>query len=616
MLRLEKKKGKAFLWDMRLTAEAAKHLINGLSHILYMVHPTDFGKAEQETFKRTYRASAGYTQPRAGLSNAPRHKYRHSDKVVRKLSLANIFGLNRKKPEPAPAPEPVIVPYPWTTAYAHAFEKRRKRSHSRRPMPVTPKKTSSVATTRDRVLEMVFQIGKRINTWEFWLGFGFGLATRLSTRILIMETFSEMPDYATMVSFIACAVAGLTAGMAAHLIRAFYRNATRVPGAPKELYFSRPMFEAALIGLLGGMFGGCATNFSTLVARSSAFTVGMATGAAASIFHSVVKNGWRTDDGHFAWERLVFQSAIYTFAGGILGVVSADLLGSSDSIASVPTGGSDSILYLRPSRPIGPEACGTDQCFAPPPPMEAQPQMPLQMALPPLPPPPAEEVIRITIHERGHAPSGHHGPRISKPHVAPRKEELCYPAKHVKHVKHLKHLKPPKEPAEIIIRRTIVPAQLPPIPPPQTVMPPPGMPPQYFAPLEPPSGPPPEMPVRPMFNPCETGECGGEPCYDSEAINLQGPCSDPSMPCVERVSFNDEGLATRAVLEPADRQVTHPYYEFRRDPEDMRLANWNVKEQGNLIPARGTENAGELSLVMPLANNKTLALASSAPRPA
>ncbi|MDD4617032.1 MAG: hypothetical protein PHW76_07990 [Alphaproteobacteria bacterium] len=609
MLRLEPNKGKAFLWDMRLLGKAAKLYVSNARQARGVTCSSAFAQAVGEVFLRKGSVPQN-DEPKAAktLSKAPKNSFRHRDFVICRLSLANLFRRSRKTSEESP------VRFPWAESYALAAAQ----SLNRTCKSAAPK--SAATRVMKSGLEIAFRIGQRINTCEFWLGFGFGIATRLLTRAMMLDAFPPSPDHATAFGISASAIAGVAAGVVACLVRALYRNAQRKPGAPKEAYCSRLLFESALMGLLGGIFGGCATNFGTLLTRSSAFAVGTATGATASIVHAVMKENWRHKDGGLGWEKFAFQSAVFSLAGGVLGIVSSDLFGSTSSAAaSTPVGGADSILYIN-SPPDRPEFCGTDQCWLPPRMLEP-PQRAAIPAMPVVPALPAEEVIRITVPEH-HAPA-HHPPKApcaAKHPVIPKKETLCYPEKHVKHVKHIKHLKA-KEPTEIIIRRTIIPAPIP-VPPPEAVTPQ-GVPMHSFAPIEiPPRG---EMPAREMppmreppprgFNPCETGMCGDEPCYDSGAINLKGPCADPRMPCVERVSFNEDGEATKAVLEPASNWISRPYYEMERSPEEMRRTNWNTREQGNFIPARGSEGTGQLSLVVPVVNNRTLTLASLNPAP-
>lgn len=83
-------------------------------------------------------------------------------------------------------------------------------------------------------LDILHQIRNRVNTHEFWLGFGFGVATRTATRLAILAAFPETPRLATAASFVACAGAGLATSAITHLVRTYYRNSKLPKGAEKE----------------------------------------------------------------------------------------------------------------------------------------------------------------------------------------------------------------------------------------------------------------------------------------------------------------------------------------------------------------------------------------------
>jgi hypothetical protein len=144
------------------------------------------------------------------------------------------------------------------------------------------------------------------------------------------------------------------------------------------------------------------------------------------------------------------------------------------------------------------------------------------------------------------------------------------PVKHVRHVKPIKHVKP-----------HVVPK--PPLPLPERVI------------IQQP--PPQPLPPLPVVDPCDGGLCG-EPCEPHAQIDLQGPCADPLTPCVQRVSFNEEGIATKVVLEPQMIQQQGPYFEIHRVPE-ARMAGWNEASRNITTASNTVSDTTEVSLVVP-----------------
>jgi hypothetical protein len=637
MLRLENTTGKAFRWDMQPTKEFARRLMRELPLFL---RPSlaEFAKAKHEfAHKRlqtlppakTVDPKKRKTTQAAMLKESPEHCYRQRDSV--RPPRLRIFEWFSDITRNLAGKKAIITgPLPWAGCYSP----RKTRAHV---MYFNWMKRHSEGLTRvKRQASSLFsQIMCRIQTPEFLLGFSSGLATRVGTKIAILSALASSKDLMLASSFIACAGAGLAAGIITFLVRTKYRNLKAPASAVKEKYWSRQLLESAVIGLLGGLVGGASTSAGGLIARSSTFVIGTAVGISAGLFRAVVKGDWRKE-GRVNWEQLAYRSVVFGVIGGALGVVSGDLFGSKVSIAaSTPVTGEDSVIYVPPPEPSSlPEVCGTDQCYAPPepPPPPAQP-----MATPVIPVVPQEEIIRIRVPAEHHEP-----PRVPHHPKVPSRERLCYPerprvAKQVKHLRHLKHAKPPPEPIDIVIRRILMTPVAPgapavPMTPAVQVMPsapvgpvmqgapmPPVSPMHMYGPGGPQHAPPPafrEMPPIERYNPCEDGECGNEPCYDSSALDIKGPCSDPNTQCVARVSYNDDGEATRAVLEPHAFKTARPYFEITHSPEDLRIANWNNETQGTLIAGNGGR-PGELSLVVPVLNNRTLAFAGNmAPRPA
>lgn len=443
---------------------------------------------------------------------------------------------------------------------------------------------------------------KHINSPEFWLGMAFGAATRISTRIAIIAAFSSTPKMAVAAGFAACAIAGVAAGIVTHFVRTMFRNSKKSDRQEKEKYWNRTLLDVAIIGLFGGLLGGCVTNAGVVIVRASSFAVGASVGIAAGVFHAGIKSFMvsRTQDASAGWSKLVFQGAAFGAIGGVLGVISTDIFGVHSSVAA-PTGVSGDVIYLHPSagsnvlNPCGPYACGGTAPIAPAV-IPQPPSAPLVVIQPPPVVAPHEVVSTIKappVHHVAHHVTHHHHHRVVpcvKEHVA---------VHHVAKARHLKHVIHTKTAPQVVEKYFIIREASP--PPPQTplviinqsVLPQPVV--------------SPPVPVQPLhIDPCATGNCEA-PCDTISQLNVKGPCADPNMPCVERVSFNESGEATKVVLEPRAAHAASRYAEVVNHQVAAGTTNWGKGASG----PEHDPGAYKVSVIMPFVNN-----AAAIPMPA
>lgn len=417
---------------------------------------------------------------------------------------------------------------------------------------------------------------KRLSTWEFWLGFGFGAVTRVVAKIVILTAFSSvvLPRSA---SFVACAVAGLLAGVVTHAVRVAYFNRKRPTGTPEAPFYGMGLLESSMIGWLGGMLGGITTNANFLTAGLSTFAIGAFAGGVIGMLRAFVRADWRAKQGGAIWEGLAFQGAVFGAFGGILGVVSANLFGPSVSVAaSAPVAHAGEVVYTNLEPRIDPY-CG-DECTPRPLPPPPEP-VPVPVVTP------QEEVIHATapkqvthVHHHHH----HYHTRQAKHHLPLHKKNECLPEKprvrpvvRRPHVARHAELVEYKAPVEKIVPTPMIRQTLPPQP----------------------------------VDPCVWGECAPR-CDNANMLYIKGPCGDPDTPCAERISFNEDGEATKAVLEPAPFRANKPYYEITRGGASSGGYASKAVDL-NYEPGRYASNdSGEarVSLVVPITNNGTLAL--------
>ncbi|MDR3424668.1 MAG: hypothetical protein P4M13_06265 [Alphaproteobacteria bacterium] len=435
----------------------------------------------------------------------------------------------------------------------------------------------------NHVSEVMNQFWNYICTYEFWLGFAFGLVTRIMTQFAILSAFPSRQANATIPSFLACAAAGMIAAIVTYLVRTGYRNAKLQQGGAKGTYWGRHLFEYALFGLSGGVLGGCVTNAGAIMARSGNFAIGAALGIAIGIYRATGK-GARVRQANMDWGNLAFQSVLFGAVGGVLGVVSADLLSSHVSVAaSVPVGGAGSVVYLQPSDA---HAQGyyygnpCDTCGAPPPPpVLVQPQ---PIYIQPAPVVVQEVVHPVQLHHIAHHHVHHHKAACAPPPAEAYHYKLCYPAKHVKHIRHHVHHVHHKAPPPVVEQVIIQPATL---PPPVVVQP-------HVVPLS-----------QPHYNPCDMGRCADPRCGDTSQIYIKEQFR--SARYVERVNFNSSGEAKSVTLEPSDIPASKPYYEVWHDHGVASNAAQNAS-----VASNSATDATKVSLVVPLAD-RTLALAGA-----
>jgi len=442
-----------------------------------------------------------------------------------------------------------------------------------------PAQTHVPETTENHVAGIRNRLWGRIILPEFWLGLVFGAATRIATKLAIMRFFAGTPRFAIVAGFIACACAGVAAGIVIHLVHTRYRNSRTARGEEKENYTGNPLFESAVIGLFGGTLGGYVMIAGAIIAKAGSLAFGATAGVAAGLLHVGVTK-YKTSSDHqqaeLGWGKLAFQSAAFAAIGGICGVISADIFGIHGSIAApVPVGEADTVIYVHPSVSSNmPELCPTDT-YGPPPPIPqaiVAPLAPVQSVTVEMPEAPhiittpAPHPVHHVVHHRvPHNPCK--APKVTHKHI----------------VKHVHHRKPVEE--ITIIKQPVQPLPLP-LPPPQVIMPTPVA--------------PPPIPI----DPCETGLCA--PHCNTSQLDIKGPCADPHTPCVEKISFNEKGEATSAILEPRAGNTHGPYFEIET-PTGTKIASWGSAAKDVVLSANAVEGASKVALVMPFGNAGTTA---------
>ncbi len=482
------------------------------------------------------------------------------------------------------------------------------------PQAKSDNKTSPTVQPKHSAIRVIAsRLQHHLTSAEFWLGVVFGAATRISTRMLIFAAFQDSPGLGAAVGFLACAVAGVLAGMVTYLVRTRYRNA-RAKGIELEPYWCKGLFESALIGLFGGMIGGYAVNASAVISQSSGLAIGATAGVAAGVIHAGVKiyGAAPSQRSKMRWSKFVFQSALFGVFGGALGVTFGELLGTNASVAaSVPVGEAGSVIYVPPASPTQPVSDFCRDCGHPPPPPQQPIAAPVQTVhVAPVEPQDAgHKLVEKQAPQPKHQPSRPHAHKHLKTHTKTHTHEHTHRhthahkhphhveshAKKITKVRHLKKLRP----AIKMDDRYIVldkPKYL--TPPPQAVQPPPPV--KVI------------MPPPPPVDPCDVGHCA--PSCDTVKIDVKGPCSDPSVPCVQKVVFNADGEATKVVLESRVMHAAEPYYEIE-SPKGVTAVNWRHAGQSVANAMRANDENIKVSLLMPIANNATLALANAGPMP-
>jgi hypothetical protein len=78
------------------------------------------------------------------------------------------------------------------------------------------------------------------------------------------------------------------------------------------------------------------------------------------------------------------------------------------------------------------------------------------------------------------------------------------------------------------------------------------------------------------------------------------------MPCVERVSFNDDGDATKVVLEPRTSNRTGAYFEATPH-RNNNMTSWNKATRAVTFASNNDSNTSKVSLVVPFSGAGSLA---------
>ncbi|HAX92085.1 MAG TPA: hypothetical protein DCY07_07770 [Rhodospirillaceae bacterium] len=476
--------------------------------------------------------------------------------------------------------------------------------------------------------EIKTRLKTQLQSPEFWLGVAFGVVTRLMTKFAIAAAFPTRPDLETVVSFVACAGAGITAGIVTHLVRTFYRNSKVAAASERDRYAGRALIESAVIGLFGGILGGYATNVGTVIVRAGSFAVGASVGVAAAVLHTSVMRmkAAQAERAKPGWGRLTIQGAFFGAVGGILGVVSEDAFTIHSSVAApVPVGDAGSVIYTPPATAYVPDYCGTGGC-GPPPPLQPPPQLVIVPAEPvhpvvaaPQEPQPAAKApvqhkepvqhkapTKHTAARPHHHHPHHHHPHHHHPHARPAHQQVSQPKQHIT-PKRIHHYHRPKITLTPVEHNVVVdrPGYL--VPPPHA----------YPAPQVVTTPPPPQIimtPPAPPVDPCETGACASPGCAPVNQVIIQGPCADPGTACVEKVSFNEKGAVTKVVLQPHPTRVTTPYFEVE-PAKPTKVASWSNAARGVAQASRAAPDASRVALIMPFVHPTAQPLIDAAPTP-
>ena len=182
------------------------------------------------------------------------------------------------------------------------------------------------------------------------------------------------------------------------------------------------------------------------------------------------------------------------------------------------------------------------------------------------------------VHHKAHARVHHH-------------KKLCPPDSKAKHIKHVRHVKPHKL-ALTPVEKNVVLDQ------PGTLQPPP----QQFV------APPPVAAPPPVVDPCATGHCAPS-CETNTPLDIKGPCGDPGTSCVERISFNEDGVATKAVLEAQTSNAHSPYFEVEA-PKGTQVTGWDKAARNVVLVSNEDTDDIKVSLVVPLVKHVAAALAA------
>jgi hypothetical protein len=231
--------------------------------------------------------------------------------------------------------------------------------------------TSAPRENKNNHANFLIKLKEQISSPEFWLGILTGIMTRVTIRLAIEASFSPASKAdlrSTLVSVIACASAGVAAGMITYLARALYRNAKIAEKNKKEKYGNANLVRSALAGLIGGAFGACVIVLGGLIARASMLAVGVTAGALLGLPYALAvspkqSNSRQAATGRGKW---AFQCATFGAAGGVLGVISADLLSAHNAIVASVSEASIPLNIASSAAPL-PDACAAGSCAAPAP---------------------------------------------------------------------------------------------------------------------------------------------------------------------------------------------------------------------------------------------------------
>ena len=426
---------------------------------------------------------------------------------------------------------------------------------------LTRRRTKSVRKPKSFMARLVGQF----TTYEFWLGVAAGLTTRALAYRAIEATFAaiNVPLSSLAATFVACGGAGLAAGFAVYFIRFVFRRMTQPQHSLTERFWGRGLLSSALTGLLGGMMGGGMYGSGTLLASSETLVVGGVIGATIGVVNAVVQSaGQRAEHGILT---LALRGMAFGAIGGVVGASMADVLGVHNAMAApAPDAHNVHFSHVAEGTSTAPHAATAMATDA----------HPTTSATPFIKPP---------------AAMADTSPAVDTAHTAHADQVVCYHPHHHAHHHHRHHYvrhahhhhahpAKPLEPSVVVMPQEPLQA---PYHPPLLVEIPLDGPVQTVQPT-----------VTMPHSPCASGNCAPS-CDQQTQIDLRGPCADPGMSCVERVSFNDQGDATRVVLEPHANGVHAPQFE--------RMADNNARYHAQTVVADADAGDGDakVSLVMP-----------------
>ena len=397
------------------------------------------------------------------------------------------------------------------------------------PVLVAPSVSGPAAT--DPTLSLADHLRGQFRSLEFWLGLSCGLLTRLLTKFAVHSILQSADAHlaAGFLNIVACAAAGLAAGIAVHWVKLAYRNRRTTPTDRRERYWTKAALASAVTGLLGGILGGCVADVGALVVRAGSLAVSVSAGAVMGVPYALAMET-RTHGATRRWRGAALQGAVFGAVGGMMGIVSADIFGTH-SPATV-------IEQTSKAVPLPPAVAVA--AAEPPSMMILSPPQPVQIAH-----------HTIIAHVGGH-PHAHALARLAivrhvRPHTTP-SIELAFE---------------PNQPLTLAAAAYHLPTSAN-----HAVTPP--------------------------------------PAIDPNQPALKGPCAEPGAVCAERVIFDDDGNATKVVLDVRPDHQTGAHFVMESN-STAAADTWNGAAQ-DATSAPGQDDTVKISLIVPFATHQAAPL--------